>query len=151
MGSPVSDVAADLSERSGEDEEVAETLVESETQTALVQPPAAPEPPPSVAPQGRVFGASNADARVVLSATSDSWVQVRDADGELLLTQVLRTGDSFLVPNEPGITMRTGNAGGLSITVDGRPIAALGELGDVVDGVILEPDRLLTGTAVSPR
>ncbi len=151
LGSAVSDVAADLSEQSGEDEEVAETLVESETQTALVQPPSAPEPPTSVAPGGRVFGASNADARVVLSATSDSWVQVRDAEGELLLTQVLRTGDSFLVPNEAGITMRTGNAGGLSITVDGRPIASLGELGDVVDGVILEPDRLLNGTAVSPR
>lgn len=128
-----------------------EVGVENATQTAVVEPPAAPQLPPGAAAGGRIFGANNADARVVLAATSDSWVQVRDAEGELLLTQVLRTGDSFLVPNEPGITMRTGNAGGLSITVDGRQIASLGALGDVIDGVLLEPDRLLNGTAVSPR
>ena len=128
-----------------------EAGVENAAQTAVIEPPAAPELPAGAAVGGRIFGASNADARVVLAATSDSWVQVRDAEGELLLTQVLRTGDSFLVPNEPGITMRTGNAGGLSITVDGRQIASLGALGDVIDGVLLEPDRLLNGTAVSPR
>ena len=128
-----------------------EAGVENATQTAVVEPPAVPQLPPGAAAGGRIFGANNADARVVLAATSDSWVQVRDAEGELLLTQVLRTGDSFLVPNEPGITMRTGNAGGLSITVDGRQIASLGALGDVIDGVLLEPDRLLNGTAVSPR
>ena len=133
------------------DAEVAETLVENATQSAAILPPAAPEPPAASPQEGRIFGASNSDARVVLSATSDSWVQVRDAEGELLLTQVLRTGDSFLVPNEPGITMRTGNAGGLSITVDGRPIASLGALGDVVDGVVLEPERLLSGTAIVPQ
>lgn len=131
--------------------EVPQATVETATQTAVVEPPAAPQLPAGVAAGGRIFGADNADARVVLAATSDSWVQVRDAEGELLLTQVLRTGDSFLVPNQPGVTMRTGNAGGLSITVDGRQIASLGALGDVIDGVLLEPDRLLNGTAVSPR
>ena len=131
--------------------EAPEAAVENATQTAVVEPPAAPQLPPGAAAGGRIFGADNADARVVLAATSDSWVQVRDAEGELLLTQVLRTGDSFLVPNEPGVTMRTGNAGGLSITVDGRQINSFGALGDVIDGVLLEPDRLLNGTALLPR
>ncbi len=131
--------------------EAPEAAVDTATQTAVVEPPAAPQLPAGAAAGGRIFGADNADARVVLAATSDSWVQVRDAEGELLLTQVLRTGDSFLVPNEPGVTMRTGNAGGLSITVDGRQINSLGALGDVIDGVLLEPDRLLNGTALLPR
>jgi len=131
--------------------EAPEAAVDNATQTAVVEPPAAPQLPAGAAAGGRIFGADNADARVVLAATSDSWVQVRDAEGELLLTQVLRTGDSFLVPNEPGVTMRTGNAGGLSITVDGRQINSLGALGDVIDGVLLEPDRLLNGTALLPR
>ena len=131
--------------------EAPEATVDNATQTAVVEPPAAPQLPAGAAAGGRIFGADNADARVVLAATSDSWVQVRDAEGELLLTQVLRTGDSFLVPNEPGVTMRTGNAGGLSITVDGRQINSLGALGDVIDGVLLEPDRLLNGTALLPR
>ena len=116
--------------------EAPEAAVDNATQTAVVEPPAAPQLPAGAAAGGRIFGADNADARVVLAATSDSWVQVRDAEGELLLTQVLRTGDSFLVPNEPGVTMRTGNAGGLSITVDGRQINSLGALGDVIDGVL---------------
>ncbi len=143
--------AGQAADQTAAEAEVPQATVETATQTAVVEPPAAPQLPAGVAAGGRIFGADNADARVVLAATSDSWVQVRDAEGELLLTQVLRTGDSFLVPNQPGVTMRTGNAGGLSITVDGRQIASLGALGDVIDGVLLEPDRLLNGTAVSPR
>ena len=37
-----------------------------------------------------VYGATNANARIVLRAVFDAWVQIRDADDALLLTKVLR-------------------------------------------------------------
>ncbi len=93
----------------------------------------------------RVFGAGNENARVVLIAESDSWVQVRATSGELLLTRVLRSGDRYLVPDRPGLVLMTGNLGALRVTVDGNPIAPLGYLGVIGRDIPLDADRLARG------
>ncbi len=124
---------------------------------------APPEPAPKVAaalppavPQGggasagyvpQVFGTSNTDARVVLRARYDSWVQVRGANGELLLTRVLRPGDSYLVPNRSDLRLFASDAGALEVIVDGKPLPAIGAAGEVVRGVDLGATALLTGAA----
>jgi hypothetical protein len=43
--------------------------------------------------------------------------------------------------------MRTGNAGGLEITVDGNPAPPIGRMG-AIRNVALEPQALIAGTAV---
>ena len=91
----------------------------------------------------------NEGARIVLKAVSDSWVQVRDAENALLFTKVLRGGDSYQVPRRDGLTLLTGNAGGLEIYVDGRPTPSIGPLGAVRRNVSLDPERLLAGKAVA--
>jgi cytoskeleton protein RodZ len=93
----------------------------------------------------RVFGTANTDARIVLRATADSWVQVRNARSDLLFTQVLRAGDSYNVPNQPGLTLLTGTAGGLQVLVDGEAAPSLGPDGAVRRDVDLEPASLLSG------
>ena len=97
----------------------------------------------------KVYGRSNIDARVVITAVDDSWVQVQGPDNELLLTRILHAGDSYRVPDRPGLVMVTGNAGGLEIRVDDAPAPALGPLGVVMRNIALDPDRLLAGTASS--
>ncbi|MCC7273049.1 MAG: helix-turn-helix domain-containing protein [Alphaproteobacteria bacterium] len=104
--------------------------------------------PTAEADSGRVFGAAANESRVLIRATSDSWVQIRDADSNLLLTRVLRAGDAYRVPDRPGITMRTGNAGGLEVVVDGRVAPSLGPTGGVRRNVALDAERLTAGTAV---
>ena len=42
--------------------------------------------------------------------------------------------------------MRTGNAGGLDITVDGKPVPPIGGMG-AVKNVLLDPQALLSGPA----
>lgn len=96
----------------------------------------------------QVYGADNADARIVLRARQDSWVQVRDADDGLLITRVLRSGDEYRVPNRPGLTLLTGNAGGIEIVVDGARLSPIGPIGAVRRDVVLDPDRLKQGTAL---
>ena len=118
--------------------------------TETIEPgiPDAPDLPTSANQNsGRVYGVANGESRVVLTATSDSWVQVRSADANLLITRVLRAGDIYRVPDQQGLTLETGNAGGLTVTVDGRTAPPLGRSGDVLRGVSLEPQALLSGQA----
>ena len=122
------------------------------TQQTLVIP-SPPVIPQTAAVPGartpRIYGENNGDSRIVLRATQDSWVQVRDRDEALLLTRVLRIGDSYRVPNQDGLTLLTGNAGGIDIEVDGTRVPALGPVGSVRRQIVLDPDRLLRGTAAS--
>ena len=103
------------------------------------------------APAGRVFGEEEGSVRIVVRAKQDAWVQVRDSQNQLLLTEVLRSGDVYRVPDLDGLTMLTGNAGGLEITVDGEVAPTLGPIGVVRRNVALDPQRLSAGTAVGQQ
>lgn len=88
-------------------------------------------------------------SRIVVRARYDSWIQVRDGvHRRLLVTRLLRAGDSYRVPDLPGLTLLTGNAGALEIQVDGESIGAIGEMGKVLRNVALDVERLRTGTAI---
>jgi cytoskeleton protein RodZ len=102
---------------------------------------------PTPAPQGdepHAYGAVDGPARVVIRATADSWVQIRDTGQSTLFTRVLKAGESYRVADRPGLSLRTGNAGGLEITVDGQPAPSLGPNG-AVRNVPLEPQSLISG------
>ena len=113
-----------------------------------------PAPPPVLvgptpAPQSegpRAYGIVDGPARIVIRATADSWIQIRNTDQSLLFTRVLKAGESYRVPDRPGVSMRTGNAGGLEITVDGRPAPSIGPNG-AIRNVLLEPQALISGPA----
>jgi cytoskeleton protein RodZ len=92
--------------------------------------------------------ALNPPGEVVIRATADSWIQIRDARQSVLLTRVLKAGESCRAPARPGLSMRTGNAGGLEITVDGVPAPPIGAKGMVRRNVALDGHALLAGSAV---
>jgi cytoskeleton protein RodZ len=104
---------------------------------------------PAPEPQGRalhVYGADDVLSRIVISAHADSWIQIRGADGSILFTGLLKPGDSYRVPDRPGLSMRAGNAGGLDLTVDGRPAPSLGPIGSVRN-LPLDPKSLAQSPA----
>lgn len=81
-----------------------------------------------------VRGVSPVDAArltVVMSATADCWVQVQ-ADGETVLSRILRPGEREVVAAERAIDLRVGNAGAFVFTINQRPGRSLGALGEVV-------------------
>jgi hypothetical protein len=113
-------------------------------------PPSPDLTPPAVdagqpKPADNSYGVPDGQARVVLHAIADSWVQVRDKGSNLLFTRVLKPGEHYNVPNQPGLTLVAGNAGGLDITVDGVQAPRLGDSGRVARNVSLDPDHLLGG------
>jgi cytoskeleton protein RodZ len=101
---------------------------------------AAAAEPPSAAPA--------AVGQIVLRAMADSWVQIRDLRQVVLFEHLLQAGESYRVPEQPGLSMRTGNAGGLEITIDGVPAPSIGRMGMVRRNVALDAQALLAGSAV---
>ena len=110
-------------------------------------PPAAPSAANGAAPPSpsRAYGANS--ARIVIRASAPSWVEVRGADRSILFEKVLKPGESYRVPDEPGVTLWTGNAGALSILVDGKPVPPLESASGVLRHVALDPRALLAGKA----
>ncbi len=95
----------------------------------------------------RIYGEENTNSRVTLLAVESAWVEVSNPAGDLTLTRLLRKGDRYLVPNKPGLTMVTGNAGGIMIVVDGKEIEAAGPIGAVRRDYLLDADRFLQVTS----
>ena len=98
---------------------------------------------------GRVYGTENSNVRIIVRAKKNSWIQVRDdVANKLLLTRLLRSGDSYRVPNRAGLKLLAGNAGALEILVDGKSVPSIGPQGSVRRSVALDTARLLEGKAV---
>ncbi len=115
---------------------------------APARDPVVPAPPPLAeadageATAGR-FGVAPNEARVVLKARADSWIQVQDGAGKLLLTRILNAGESYYAPDRPGLILTTGNLGGLEIVVDGASLGTIGDRGEVRRNLPLDAARLL--------
>lgn len=126
-------------------------LVEAAKPTEAIKPvEKAAEPevaaPASVAADGKVIGQENTGSRITLKAVADDcWVQVRELDGKLLMSRLLRRGDTYLVPNRPGLSLMAGNAGALEILVDGKKVPSLGTHGQVRRDIKLDADKLGQG------
>lgn len=119
--------------------ETAAAQADTPTQAATASP--APQPQPGT--NNKVFGEDNADARVVITAKSTAWVEITGPDGKRLLTRLMNKGDQYRVPNMQGVTLVTGNAGALEISVDGKDARPLGPVGAVRRDVSLNPEAIL--------
>ena len=130
------------------DQGAAEDVDGSERMTVASAPPTvdgeAEQPPrPPEAGLGLRSEAAEGDGRVIIHATDMSWVQVRDQNGRLVMTRVLQPGDAYEVPVGSGLRLETGNAGALTIEVDGNRVPSLGRDGEVVRDVSLDAGALM--------
>ena len=69
---------------------------------------------------------------MVLKSSGNSWVEIEDIDGNSYLTRLMRSGETFVIPNKKGLTLSTGNAGVLSLTFGSIHISKLGSVGEVI-------------------
>jgi cytoskeleton protein RodZ len=111
--------------------------------------PPEPSPTPETSSPSGDNQAAAVRTAVEIRAKADSWVQIRGPGGRVVVMRIFRAGDSFRVPDEEGLTLMTGNAGAIEITVDGAAVPAIGPFGAVRRDVALDPERLRAGTAVA--
>jgi cytoskeleton protein RodZ len=107
--------------------------------TGMYVPPVVPAPSPAA-----TLPVAD-ETRIVLRARADSWLQVRDRQGQVLLNRVLRAGETWPVPVRPNLLLTTGNAGGTEILVDGTLTPGLGADGAVRRDLSLDPDTVKDG------
>jgi len=121
--------------------------------------PAAPtlNPEPPMADAASAVSAAPAspapvtdESRMLLRLNSDTWIQVRERQGHVLLNRVMRGGETWPVPKGAALLLTTGNAGGTELLVDGEATPPLGPSGAVRRDVALEPDMLQGGSTARP-
>jgi cytoskeleton protein RodZ len=99
-----------------------------------------PPQPEAAAPEG-------AAGKIVVRARLESWIQITNAKKEVVFSRVLRAGETYTVPEETGLSLTTGNAGGVEILVDGKKLKSLGTVGLVKRDIPLDAKKLKDGSA----
>lgn len=98
----------------------------------------------STSDEGKVYGASNDTARVVLMAKAPVWLRIEDAGGNVVMTQMLNTGDTYRVPNREGLIALSRDGGRLAYLIDGQEKGVLGPAGQILVGEKLDISALET-------
>lgn len=129
-------------------------------QVAMMEPPL---PAPPISPSSAAAAPVNPlpagpptvtepqpdQSRVLIRAAADSWIQVREKGGAILLNRILKSGEVWAVPNRPGLVFTTGNAGGTELMLDGVALPSIGALGAVRRDLSLDPDILKDGKLIA--
>jgi len=68
----------------------------------------------------------------IILAKDESWVEVKNAKGQVLLSKTLKAGESQELETQPGLVFSTGNAGGISFYVNGKYFEGLGKAGEIL-------------------
>jgi len=119
-------------------------------QLASVAPPSAP-----IAGNGAAVPTEaidtvgpGASAPMVIQATADAWIEIKTAQGRVLYQNILHPGDKYTVPDQPALTLTTGNAGGTEVVLSGNVIGPL--KGRVLRNIPLDPDSLKAASGITP-
>ncbi len=84
--------------------------------------------------------------RITVRATANTWVEVRRSDKQTVFSRMMQSGEAVDLPVLPGMTLSTGNAGGIEIMVDGEVLPPLGPRGAIRRNVALDAESLLKKT-----
>ncbi|HKD23409.1 MAG TPA: RodZ domain-containing protein [Rhizomicrobium sp.] len=98
---------------------------------------------PTTLPEGHVYGAKNANARVVLRAHGPTRVLIQGSDGTVFLNKMLQPGDSYNVPNRVGLTLTTPNGSAIAVELDGQLMGYAGEGSQMTEALSLDPQAIV--------
>ena len=141
-GPSVQRVAATSSAVTSKPEPPAHPQVTEQSQPPAPADESKPPAPLPQTPQPQTVAKSAAPApastgqHVTLQASETTWVSTKDAAGKQMLARVFEKGDSQSLDLPNGSTVRVGNAGGLSILLNGASIGSLGKHGEVREVVL---------------
>ena len=103
--------------------------------------PAAPQPVPAADPH---------PVQVAITAKEDAWVQAT-ADGKTLFATLLKAGETRPVDADGWVKIRTGNAGGIDLSLNGRPLDPLGPAGQIRSVTLTAAGPLVAPVAQDPQ
>lgn len=71
--------------------------------------------------------------RVEMEAQEPVWVMVTDRQGKILIARTLQPNETRTLDLTTSATLRTGNAGGLRLRLNGKDLGRLGPVGKIRD------------------
>lgn len=95
----------------------------------------------SIAAEENVVDGASAKG-IVLDVKDNTWVEIKDGAGEILVSKVLKAGDGYFVPNRPDLQISLGNAGGVVLEVDGKVLGPFGKDGEILRDIPLDTKSL---------
>jgi len=108
------------------------------------QPATAPTTAPADAalPKGKTYGLANAGSRILLRAHKAVYVTVKGDDDTVYMSRMLQPGDTYRVPNRPGLILGAGDGSAVELVVDGASVGAVGSTAREAKGVSLDPQAV---------
>lgn len=99
------------------------------TESTAALPTATPQTP--VTPANPITPANpNATVRVGITADEAVWVRA-DVNGKIQFAATLQPHESRTIDADGEVTLRLGNAGGVTLTLNGKPVGAVGPKGQI--------------------
>lgn len=83
-------------------------------------------------------GDASDGSRLTLKAKAPVWVRIEDANGNVVMTQMLMKGDTYRVPNRDGLVVIARDGGLLVYVIDGKEKGILGTPGEILVGRSLD-------------
>lgn len=95
----------------------------------------------------------SAPSVISIKARQASWVAIvaltpDHQEGELVFSKVMRKGETYAVPNQERLFMKTGNADALDIVLDGKPFL-IQNFSGVTGYLLLDEEKIKEGVAIS--
>ncbi|HSU58270.1 MAG TPA: RodZ domain-containing protein [Bryobacteraceae bacterium] len=102
------------------------------------------------------MGEADGAYRIELSAVEPTWLSI-NADGQQTFSGILAATDTKVLEARENVRIRTGNAGGVNVTLNGKALGAIGPRGQIRTVVftknayeVLPPEPRLSLTQFSP-
>lgn len=93
--------------------------------------PAAPAvPPPAATPSTAAGEIGSGNLALEITATEDTWFSVKTG-GKTLFSNILKKGQTKTIRAEGAADLLIGNAGGLNVVRNGKPLGPIGPLGQI--------------------
>lgn len=84
------------------------------------------------------------EKEVIIKATASAWIEVTRANGEVLVTKLMRDGDELALSTIDELFLSTGNAGGLRLEMVNLSAFEAGQTGEILRDLRLNRETLLT-------
>lgn len=98
-----------------------------------------PVPTPPIPPEAPTTNVPNVKLQLDITATEATWLSVT-SDGKPVFSGILARNETKTVEGKQFAKIRIGNAAGLDVRLNGRPLGPLGGRGQVLD-VVFTPDN----------
>lgn len=93
-------------------------------------------------PDAQVTAASTSTEPTILVFDQESWIQIRDTQGNIVVRRLFQAGQTYTLPHGTNLSLRVGNAGGVRFERGAHKSAPLGKKGEIVANVSLDPASL---------